>query len=227
MTLDVRQDLHKPVPTSDPKAWVSLDRPPLPLPERRITYEEFLVWGEAHAMGRGVEWVDGRVVEKPVVDDEHNLIQGFFILLLTLFAEDHGGGRVHFETFQMKLVADFPGREPDVLFIAPERLHLVHRLYMDGPADIVVEIISSESRRRDTVEKFAEYEASGVREYWLIDPKRRAPTFFQLNAAGKYEAAAVGADGIYRSGVLNGFWMNVEWLWDRPTAREVLRAWGD
>ena len=230
MTLDVRQRLHPtPQPPKRPEGpeGVNLDRLPLPLPTRRVTYEEFLVWGEANAMGRGVEWVDGRVVEKPVNDQEHNGIQHLFILLLTLFADDHGGGRVLFETFQMKLVADLPGREPDVLFVVKERLHLVHRLYLDGPADVVVEVISPDYRRLDAVEKFGEYEAGGVKEYWLIDPERRDATFFQLNEGGKYEAAVVGADGVYRSRVLAGFWLQVDWLWDRPGVREVMRAWAD
>ncbi len=227
MTLDVRQDLHTTSQTPKAREWVNLDRLPLPLPTEWISYEAFLVWGEANAMGRGVEWVDGRVVEKPANDEEHNLIQGFFILLLSLFAEQHGG-QVYFETFQMKLLgAGLSGREPDVMFVVKERLHLVHRLFVDGPADIVIEIISPESRRRDSVEKFKEYEAGGVKEYWLIDPERRAATFFQLDGAGKYEAAVVGADGVYRSSVLEGFWMKVGWLWDRPTVREVMRAWAD
>ena len=225
MTLDVRQDLHPSSQTPKARDWVNLDRLPLPLPTQRITYEAFLVWGEANAMGRGVEWVDGRVVEKPVNDEEHNGIQHLFILLLTLFADDHGGGRVLFENFQMKLNPGLPGREPDVMFVVNDRLHLVHRLYLDGPADIVIEIISPESRRRDSVEKLKEYEAGGVREYWLIDPQRRAASFFQLNAAGQYEAAAVGPDGTFRSEVLAGFWLRTDWLWDRPKVADVMQSW--
>ena len=227
MTLDVRQDLHTKSHTPKAREWVNLDRLPLPLPTGRISYESFLVWAEANAMGRGVEWVDGRVVEKPVNDEEHNGIQQLFILLLSLFADNRGGGRVLFENFQMTLVADLPGREPDVMFVVKERLHLVHRLYLDGPADVVVEVISPDYRRLDAVDKFREYEAGGVKEYWLVDPERRAAAFFRLNDAGKYEAAAVGADGVYRSGVLEGFWMKVVWLWDRPGVREVMRAWAD
>ena len=227
MTLDVRQRLHPALLTPKRPEWVNRDRLPLPLPTRRITYEEFLAWGESNAMGRGVEWVDGRVVEKPVNDEEHNGIQHLFILLLTLFADDHSGGRVLFENFQMKLTADLPGREPDVMFVVKERLHLVHRLYLEGPADIVVEVISPDYRRLDAVDKFREYEAGGVKEYWLIDPERRAATFFQLDGSGKYEAAVVGANGVYRSGVLEGFWMKVEWLWDRPKASEVMRLWAE
>ena len=50
--------------------------------------------------------------------------------------------------------------------------------YLDGPADVVVEIISPESRLRDRGEKFAEYEMGGVREYWLIDSERHEADWY-------------------------------------------------
>ena len=78
-----------------------------------------------------------------------------------------------------------------------------------------MEIVSEDSVSRDRVDKFDEYEAAGIAEYWLIDPRprRRRATFYQLNEAGQYEAAPVGADGVYHSAVLPGFWLKVNWLW--------------
>ena len=49
---------------------------------------------------------------------------------------------------------------------------------MDGPADVVIEIISTGSRSTDRRTKFAEYEQLGVPEYWLIDPLRRQAEFY-------------------------------------------------
>src|SRR5207253_650234 len=98
----------------------------------------------------------------------------------------------------MKTGPNLPGRSPDVIFVAKERQAQIKRMYLDGPADLAVEIISPKSRRRDTVDKFREYEAGGVLEYWLIDLKFKSVTFYRLGANGKYEHVAVGDDGIYR-----------------------------
>ncbi|MDW8290080.1 MAG: Uma2 family endonuclease, partial [Armatimonadota bacterium] len=80
----------------------------------------------------------------------------------------------------MKTGADLPGRSPDILFVSQQNLHRLKPTYLDGPADLVVEIISPESEERDRTQKFSEYERGGVREYWLIDPEKRLAEFYVL-----------------------------------------------
>jgi Uma2 family endonuclease len=93
---------------------------------------------------------------------------------------------------------------------------------------LVIEIISPESRARDSGDKFYEYEQGGVREYWLIDPIRRQAEFYQLGEDGIYRLASIiDEDGIYHSRALEGLWLRVEWLWLDPMPRlmDVLRQW--
>jgi Uma2 family endonuclease len=115
----------------------------------------------------------------------------------------------------MKTGPDLPGREPDILFISQEHLDRLKETYLEGPADLVVEIVSPESRLRDRGEKYAEYEMGGVREYWLIDLEERQADFYELDGRGRYRRLEPEA-GIYRSQVLSGFWLKVEWLWRDP-----------
>ncbi len=106
-------------------------------------------------------------------------------------------------------------REPDLFFVASEHLERLTPQELNGPADVVVEIISDDSVARDRDDKFFEYQAGGVREYWLLDPrpKRQRADFYLLDAQGNYQSVPVGADGIYRSTVLSGFWLKIDWLW--------------
>jgi Uma2 family endonuclease len=71
--------------------------------------------------------------------------------------------------------------------------------------NLVVEILSPATARRDRNEKKTIYEANGVDEYWLVDPQRREITVFHL-AAGKYDdGKRFEARQKLRSEVLAGF----------------------
>jgi Uma2 family endonuclease len=76
-------------------------------------------------------------------------------------------------------------------------------------------------------EKFYEYEQAGVREYWLIDPDRKQAEFYRRGEDGIFRLAFVGREGVFRSDVLKGFWLKVEWLWQEPlpSLMSVLKAW--
>lgn len=118
------------------------------------------------------------------------------------------------------------GREPDLLFVKNEHAERLKRTYLDGPADLVVEIVSPESAGRDRGEKFYEYEAAGIPEYWLIDPLHERAEFYQLDAQGCYQFIPPDAENIYCSAILPGLWLKVGWLWPPPPVLDVLRAWG-
>jgi Uma2 family endonuclease len=200
----------------------TVDREPSSLP--RMTYEEFLAWPHEN---QHVEWVNGRVVSMPPVGTEHGSVAVFLTTLLNLWVGHHHAGAVYCEPVSMKTAPTLPGRSPDVLFVSTANLARVKKSYVDGPADLVVEVISPDSRARDLGEKFAEYEQGGVREYWVIDPERKQALFYQLGGDGNYRLVAPDARGIYESAVLPGLWLKVDWLWQRPLPPviDVLREW--
>ncbi|GBC95775.1 hypothetical protein HRbin16_01572 [bacterium HR16] len=200
-----------------------LIQPARPLPPGKISYEQFLEWLDEDTWA---EWVDGEVELMSPVSLQHSDVLAFLISLLRVYVSTKGLGVVVTEPFQMKTGADLPGRSPDILFVSAARRGLLQRTYLDGPADLVVEIISPESEQRDRVQKFSEYERGGVREYWLIDPEKRLAEFYVLNEEGKYVLQMKGERGEYRSTVLEGFWMRVEWLWDLPPEMQVVKEWG-
>ena len=191
---------------------------------RAMTYEEFLNWsGDNHH----VEWVNGRMVSISPVTEPHENLRGFLHPLLKLFVEAHHLGRVYSEPFQMKTGPDLPSRAPDVFFVANEHLERVKRLNLEGPADLVVEIISPGSRATDRGDKFYEYEQGGVPEYWLLDSERRQAEFYLRGNDGIYRLVPLGDERIYRSQALAGLWFRVDWLWQPlpPPIMDVLREW--
>lgn len=174
-----------------------------------------------------MEWVDGRVIELSPVSDRHQDLEDWLSALFRHCVEAKRCGVVRSGRFQMKTGAHLAGREPDVLFLALEHLDRLRANHIAGPADLVVEIVSPESRTRDTVEKLGEYEEGGVREYWLIDPKERLLEVRALESDGRYRLVPLDAAGIARSQVLEGLWLKSDWLWQEPLPplMSILKEW--
>jgi Uma2 family endonuclease len=55
-----------------------------------------------------------------------------------------------------------------------------------GAPDMIVEVLSPSTNKKDTFDKFLQYEASGVKEYWIVHPKDKAVTVYLLQDNGKY-----------------------------------------
>ena len=106
---------------------------------------------------------------------------------------------------------------------AQERLDQLQPTFYLGSPDLIVEIVSPDSRRRDRIDKLAEYEAAGVPEYWLIDPRAREAIFRQLDDDGRYRIIEP-EEGAYVSRAFEGLRLPVAWLWNPPTLYEAQRA---
>ena len=195
-----------------------------PLPKSPLSYEQFLDWADEDTYA---EWVDGKVEWMSPASAEHQDLSVFLTRLLAEYAEAQDAGKVLTAPFQMKLANVRRGREPDLLFILKQNLPSLRRNFLDGPADLAVEIVSPESVLRDRDTKYREYEAGGVREYWIVDPAAKLAEFFVLDTEGKYQRAAPDATGKYESTVLPGFWITLQWFWQvpLPPIKQVLQEW--
>jgi Uma2 family endonuclease len=200
-----------------------LDRPPVkkPLPTVPISFEEFLDWCDEDTRA---EWVNGRVVLMAGVSERHDELVFFLTQLVGLYVRRRALGKI--SGYLMKLESS--ARVPDLFFVSEERRPLFQKFFLDGPADLAVEVISRWSVTRDRRDKLREYEKAGVREYWLIDPERKRSDFFVLGPNGHFAIAPIGTDGVYRSRAIEGFYLRVEWLWqpELPDPLDLLQELG-
>ncbi len=127
-----------------------------------------------------------------------------------------GGGEVLLAPMVMKMER---GREPDLQVILPESKQRIKETLVAGAADLVVEIISPDSIKRDKEVKFAEYERGGVHEYWVLDPLEHETFFYVRGEDGKFQRHYSDADGIYQSVVLKRLRLKVDLLWREPLLR--------
>lgn len=199
---------------------------PLEIGERRfsMSYEEYLDWADEdeHA-----EWVDGEVTVFMPLSILHQRLLSFLHVLLSLYVRRLDLGEVLMAPVEMRIRGGRSSREPDLLFVEKAHAGRVDPVRVDGPADLVVEIVSETSVRRDREEKRRDYETAGIPEYWILDPRpgHRRAEFLRLGNDGRYVAASVDEAGRYRSAVLTGFWLDPAWLWhDQLPDPEEVRA---
>ena len=192
---------------------------------RLMSYQDFLAWCDEDTLA---EWVDGHVVMMSPASRHHQRMVDFLLTVLTIFVERRKLGTIISAPFQMKTGPDLPGREPDLIFVANENLGRLKPNHIEGPADVAIEVVSPESRLRDRGEKLAEYEAGGVREYWLLDPEGRCADFYRLGVDGRYDRQKAAPAGAYPSEVIPGFRFKEEWLSldPLPEAFDALRELG-
>jgi Uma2 family endonuclease len=203
----------------------TLEHPKLDRAASEMTYAQFLA---TDFPNHHVEWVNGRAINMPPIPDGHQDIGGFLLSVLRSFAEERNLGLVRHDPFQMKTGPDLPGRAPDIFFLSNANKRRLKRTYLQGPADLVVEIISPDYRGVDRGEKFYEYEKGGVPEYWLIDPERKQAECYLRDKKGIYKLTALDQKGIYHSVMMPGLWIDPEWFWKPPlpTVLTIQKLWG-
>lgn len=162
-----------------------------------------------------VEWVNGEAIIFMSAATRHQMIVTYLIHLLRSYVEFFRLGELLSAPYEMKVTPDSNAREPDILFVKTENKRYLEEQRLAGAADLVIEVVSPESVKRDNEDKFAEYEAAGVQEYWIIDsrPDHQSAEFWVLDEHGRYQSMPVH-NQIYHSTVLSGFWLNTAWLWD-------------
>ena len=150
---------------------------PRPAARKRLwTYDEMVA--ELPESNLPMELWDGEIVMSPTPIPNHQRIVARFYKLMDEFV----AGRKLGEVFVSPLDVILTQRrvvQPDIFFISKSRLNLVTDRVRCVP-DLVVEVISQGSWKRDRVEKKGLYEQHGVREYWIIDPEAQTIEVFSL-----------------------------------------------
>lgn len=162
--------------------------------------------------GLRYEIVDGWLFSEPSPRRAHQEVTGNLYVMLRAHVDAPGLGKVFIAPFDVILDQDTVV-VPDLVFVARDRLGIVAERGVEGAPDLVVEVLSPGTARRDRVRKLNAYARHGVRHYWLMDPEARTLEAFDL-AEGAYRlAAAVGGDEAFRPGLFPGLVISLGELW--------------
>jgi Uma2 family endonuclease len=158
---------------------------------RKLTYDDYALLQDD---GQRHEIIDGEHYMTPSPVTAHQRAGFRLGLRLGGFVEAHGLGEVFSAPYDVVL-SRHDVVQPDLLFIAKQRAGIVGAKNVQGVPDLVIEILSDRTRKLDEEIKLDLYERSGVKEYWVVDPQRRALQVFRRAGDGLRLAADLSAAG--------------------------------
>jgi len=161
---------------------------------KRWTYSEFARLPTSGSTR--YEIIDDELVVTPSPGLRHQRIVTRLVVALYGFVEAHDLGEVFISPFDV-LFAEGDYLEPDILFVRSDRADVVTDCGIEGPPDLVVEVLSPSTAARDRGIKLKRYRLYGVPEYWVVDPDEHTVEVWTL-AAGEEKPVIVGEDGSLR-----------------------------
>ena len=141
------------------------------------------------------EVIDDELAVTPSPTNAHQIVVGNLILALGAFVRKHALGRLLPGPADV-LFGEGDYVQPDVVFVQTSRMHLMRERGIEGPPDLVIEILSPSTAARDRGVKLERYRHFGVPEYWIVDLEARAVEVW-LFASG-----AAGPDVAQEGGIL-------------------------
>ena len=157
---------------------------------RKLTWDDIKSLPESH--GR-TEIVEGELIMSPTAGSRHQQICSLLGVELILHVRSRELG-VLFSSPMHVILARHTHYEPDLCFVSAQSRSMIQDAYIDGPPDLIIEVISESNRSHDTVVKFRDYARFGVREYWLADPRENLISTWQLQG-DHYELLGRAAPG--------------------------------
>ncbi|HEO65024.1 MAG TPA: Uma2 family endonuclease [Spirochaetes bacterium] len=128
---------------------------------------------------------------------------------LNTFLKTHPIGKLYYAPLDVEM-DDQNIYQPDLLFISNDRLSIITEKRVVGSPDLVIEILSPNTRNLDLTAKYRVYEEKGVLEYWIVDPEKKTFRFYQLTH-DKFQEVAV--QNVYSSEVLKPFTLQPSDFW--------------
>jgi Uma2 family endonuclease len=156
-----------------------MNRAPDRLPPGRLTYEDYV---ELPDDGRRYEVLDGELQVSPAPAPKHQAVARNLLFILHGHVQERRLGTVYCAPIDV-ILENTTIVQPDLIFLARGREAIITNRAIEGPPDLVIEILSPSSARRDRGTKAGLYARFGIRHYWLVDPDGRVLELYEAEGA--------------------------------------------
>lgn len=151
----------------------------------KLTYDEYVGLPND---GKRYEILDGELAVTPAPTTQHQRISRDLQFILHAHARANGLGEVYDAPVDV-ILAPTTVAQPDLVFVSTECAGIVTQRAIEGPPDLLVEILSPWSLQQDRVTKARLYARFRVPHYWVVDPVARTLEEYRLAGRGYRRAA--------------------------------------
>lgn len=157
----------------------------------KLTYDDFVQFPDD---GLRHELIDGEHYVTPSPNTRHQAISLQLTLLIGNWLDRNPIGRLFYAPFDV-VFSKFDVVEPDLLYLSNERASdALTPLHVHGVPELVIEIGSPGTRKRDETIKRRLYERTGVEEYWVVDPEIDTIRVYRREADGFARVVELSAE---------------------------------
>ncbi len=174
--------------------------------EPHLTYEDYCALPED---GKRYQLIEGDVDVTPAPTTTHQRVSQNLESVLRDHVRRNRLGVLFHAPIDVLLALDTVV-QPDIVFVSRERRSLVTERGVEGPPDLVVEVLSPRTRRLDRTTKMRLYARCGVREYWLVDPEAQSLEILRLSGGTYVLAQAASGMETTSSELFPGFTLALE-----------------
>ena len=170
----------------------------------RLSVEEFMGLPDTYDR-RKMELDEGELYIMPRPRTGHQFLQSRTLMYVENFLDefDDSPAQVLHDVIVALSLESRILLAPDLVIILQGSSAVVTDRMVEGPPDIVMEVLSSD-RRRDLVRKRQLYAEAGVAEYWIFDPRADTATLLELRDGEYVERAVLNADDTLTTPLLPG-----------------------
>ena len=126
----------------------------------------------------------------------HQAVLGQLLILLNGHVSAHGLGEVFPSPLDVKL-SDISVVEPDLVYVAKARQEIIGERFIEGPPDLVIEVLSPSTASRDRRAKRGLYARHGVPHYWLFDLEEQSAVALNLVGTHYQQVAAPSGEDVF------------------------------
>jgi Uma2 family endonuclease len=163
--------------------------------------------------GAPYQLIGGELVMTPSPTPYHQIVLANLWRKMDGFVYGSGMGKILCAPLDVYLT-ETDTYQPDLIFIARDRLNIIEKARVNGAPDLVVEILSPGTAYYDLRKKYKVYEAQGVREYWIVDPEDKSVQVFVAREGKFVLDQEVQGSGEVKSHVLTGFSIDVQTIFE-------------
>jgi len=175
-----------------------------------LTYEDYACLPDD---GKTYEILEGELQVTPAPRPKHQDVSRNLGRALDQYVCHHNAGKMYYSPID--IVAD-PHNivQPDIIFISADRLDIIGEKNVQGMPDLIIEILSPSTGRKDRILKLRVYASHGLKHYWIVDPDEQTLEALELEGQSFKVTTALTGEATFEPTLFPGLRIDLSKVWE-------------